>query len=140
MQVIGPSHSLALKTTVKLSAAASISLTTPESDPNATKLLFMLLARHLWWHKTSSVDPTLLLAYLPYSVRLLTRQQKTVFEASVIWAGARADKLRSLKCTPFAPPDAVLWTTAPLHCLYAEGRATICAANRATNKKQNDMK
>ena len=48
MQVIGPSHNLALKTTVKLSAAASISLTTPESDPNATKLLFMLLARHLW--------------------------------------------------------------------------------------------
>ncbi len=81
----------------------------------------------------------LLLVWLQDSVRLLTRQQKTVFEASVTQVDASADKFGSLKCAPDAPRYAVLWSKAPLHCVHAEGRATMCATNSATNTKQNDV-
>lgn len=45
--LIGPLCSLALNTTVSPAAAVSTTLTTPNSDPRATRLLCMLLARHL---------------------------------------------------------------------------------------------
>ena len=53
--VTGPWCSFALKTTVKPAAAVSTSLTTPASDPRATKLLCMLLARHLLLTETAAV-------------------------------------------------------------------------------------
>ena len=43
----GPLCSLALNTTVSPAAAVSTTLTTPNSDPKATRLLCKLLARHL---------------------------------------------------------------------------------------------
>ena len=60
-----------------------------------------------------------------------------MFEASVTQLGACADKFGGLKCTPYAPPYAALWTKAPLHCFDAEGRATMC--NKQRGKQHNKL-
>ena len=52
---MGPGPSLALKTTVKPAVAVSTSLSLPSSDPRATRLLYMLLARHLLLTNTTAV-------------------------------------------------------------------------------------